>query len=163
MASNMYIKIDKVKGEAEDEKHKEWIEILSWSHGFSQPASPVRTSTGSTLERANHSDISITKYIDSATKELLKACWSGLQFEKADIECFRADGDNEPIKYLMITLEDIIVSNYSLSGGGGGIPVENISLAYAKVTYTYNPKKKADATAAGPMVISHNLAFNTVE
>ncbi len=163
MASNMYIKIDKVKGEAEDVNHKDWIEILSWSHGFSQPASPVRTSTGSTVERANHSDMSITKYIDSATKDLLKACWTGQQFEKADIECFRADGDNEPIKYLMVNMEDVVVSNYSLSGGGGGIPVENISLSYSKVTYNYDPKKKADAKPAGPQVISHDLKTNKVE
>ena len=37
MATNMYIKIDDVVGEATDANHKTWIEILGWSHGFSQP------------------------------------------------------------------------------------------------------------------------------
>lgn len=162
MATNMYIKFDDVKGEAEDAAHKDWIEVLSWSHGFSQPASPVRSSTGSTVERANHSNLSITKYLDSATKDLLKACWSGKQFEKVDMECFRADGNNAPIKYLMINMEDVVVSNYSLSGGGGDVPVENLSLAYSKVTYNYDSKKKADAKAAGPQVVAHDLKTNDV-
>lgn len=163
MATNMFIKFDSVKGECEDDKHKDWIELLSWSHGFSQPASPVRSSTGSTIERANHSDLSITKYIDSSTDDLLKACWTGKQFEKADIECFRADGDNAPIKYLEVNLEDVIVSSYSISGGGGDIPMENLSLAYSKVTYKYDAKKKADAKPAGVQPVSHDLKVNKVE
>lgn len=162
MATNMYIQIDQVKGEATDAAHKDWIEILSWSHGFSQPASPVRSSTGSTVERANHSDFSITKYLDSSTDDLLKALWEGKQFEKAKFECFRST-EGTPIKYLMVDFEDIVVSNYSLSGGGGDIPVENLSLAYSKVTYTYNPKKKDDAKAEGAQPISHDLKTNKVE
>lgn len=168
MATNMYIKFTTeagkaVQGEAEDSKHKDWIEVLSWSHSFSQPASPIRSSTGSTIERANHSDLSFNKYVDSATDDLMKACWSGDQFKTVDLECFRADGDNLPILYLKVNLEDVIISNFSISGGGGDIPMESVSLAYSKVTYTYDPKKKADAKAAGVQPISHDLKINKVE
>jgi type VI secretion system secreted protein Hcp len=116
MSTNMYLQLKDIKGEAEDKDHKDWIEILSWSHGFSQPASPIRSSTGSTVERANHMDLSLTKYLDSATDDLLKACWSGKQIETGVLECYRADGNNAPIKYLKIEMEDIIVANYNLSG-----------------------------------------------
>lgn len=163
MATNMYIKFDDVEGEAEDHAHEGWIEILSWSHGFSQPASPIRSSSGSTIERANHSDLSITKYMDAATDDLLKACWTGKQFEEVNIECFRSDGENEAIKYLEINMLDVIVSNYSISGGGGDIPIENLSLAYSKVTYQYDPKTKADAAAAGVQPVSHDLKTNEIE
>ena len=77
MASNMFIKFDKVAGESTDANHKDWIEILSWSHGFSQPASPLRGSSGSTVEMASHSDFNFTKAIDSATDDLIGACWKG--------------------------------------------------------------------------------------
>jgi type VI secretion system secreted protein Hcp len=163
MATNMFIKFDSVKGECEDANHKDWIELLSWNHGFSQPASPVRSSTGSTIERANHSNLSITKYIDSSTDDLLKACWTGKQFEKADIECFRADGDNAPIKYLEINMEDVIVAAFTVQGGMGDIATEAISLAYSKVTYKYDAKKKADAKPAGVQPVSHDLKTNKVE
>lgn len=163
MASNMFIKFDGVDGESTDVNHDKWIEILSWSHSFSQPASPLRDSTGSTIERANHADFSITKYLDTATDDLLKSCWSGKQHETVAVECFRSDGNNAPIKYLEINMDDVIISNFSISGGGGDIPMENISLAYSKVKYTYIDKIKADATTGGAQPVSHNLATNEVE
>ena len=162
MATNIFIKIDQVKGECTDNKHKEWIEVLSWSHGFAQPASPMRASTGSTIEKANHSDLTLTKYLDSASDDLIGACWKGFQYEKADIECFRSDGDNEPIKYLEINMEDVIIGNYSIGVSEGSIPVENVSLAYSKVKYTYIPKNKDKATPEGAQPIWHDLKLNTV-
>ncbi len=163
MASNMFIKFDEIEGEATDVNHSGWIEILSWSHGFNQPASPLRDSTGSTIERANHNDMEFTKYLDKATDDLLKACWSGKQFETVNIECFRSDGQNQPIKYLEINMDDVVISNFTISGGGGDIPMENISLAYSKVTYTYIDKVKEDATTGGAQPVSHNLKTNEVE
>ena len=83
MATNMYIKFEEppVKGDSTSEGHKEDIEIMSWSHGFTQPTSPVRSTAGSgTVEQANHSNFTFTKYLDSATDDLLKQCWTGKQF-----------------------------------------------------------------------------------
>lgn len=163
MATNMYIKFDGVDGESEDKNHAQWIEILNWSHGFSQPSSPVRASSGSTVEKANHSSLNFTKYMDIATKDLLQACWNGKQYPKVDIECFRSDGtDDNAIKYLMINMEQVVISNYSFSGGGGDIPIENLSLSYGKITYTYDSKKKDDGAAAGAKVVSHDLKTNEV-
>lgn len=163
MATNMFLQLDKIKGEASDENHTDWIEILSWSHGFSQPASPVRGSSGSTVEKANHSDISLTKYLDVASTDLFKACWDGTQIETGKIECMRSDGQNAPIVYLTIELDDIILSNISISAGGGDMPVENLSIAYSKIKYIYNMKKKDDAKAEGLKPVSHDLKTNKVE
>lgn len=163
MASNMYIKFDDVVGEATDTNHTDWIEILSWNHGFSQPASPLRGSSGSTVEMANHSDFNFTKAIDSATDDLIGACWKGLQYEKVTVECFKSDGGNEPIKYLEIDMEDVVVSNFSISGGQGSLPMENVSLAYSKIKYIYDPKNKEDGTQSdGVQPIEVDLKTNTV-
>ena len=163
MASSMFIKFDKVDGECSDKNHEEWIEILSWNHGFSQPASPLRASQGSTVERANHSDFTFNKTLDSATDDLIGACWKGHQFETVDVEVFKSDGGNEPIKYLEINMEDVIISNFSISGGGGDLPMENVSLAYGKVTYKYDPKNKADGSKSdGVQPICHDLIKNEV-
>ena len=164
MASNDYIKFDGVEGEATDANHGGWIEVQNWSHGFDQPSSPTRASQGSTIERANHGDLNFTKYLDSSTDSLLKACWSGKQFETVNMDCLKADGENTAIKFLEIKMEDVIVSNYGISGGGnGGIPMENISLSYSKVTYTYIQKNKEDGMAGGNKPVSHDLKNNTVE
>lgn len=163
MASNMYIKFDDVEGESTDVNHADWIEILSWNHGFSQPASPLRGSSGSTIEMANHQDFNFTKAIDSASDDLIGACWTGKQYEKVTVECFKADGQNEPIKYLEVYMEDVVVSNYNISGGVGSLPMENISLAYSMIKYIYDPKDKEDGSQSkGAQPIQHDLKTNSV-
>jgi type VI secretion system secreted protein Hcp len=88
MAQNVFIKFEEpgIEGEATASNHANQIEVLSWSHGFNQPTSPTRSSSGGgTVEKANHSDFSFTKYIDSSTDDLLKMCWNGKQIGKATI------------------------------------------------------------------------------
>ena len=162
MASNMFLKLDGIKGESADSSHKDWIEILSWSHNISQPTSPVRDSSGATVERANHSDISITKYVDAATDGILGKCGAGKVLKKATIECFRADGDNKPIKYLDIDMEKVVISNYNISAGAGDVPMENISLSYGLIKYTYIEMKE-DGKAGGSKPVIMDLVKNEVK
>ena len=165
MATNIYIKFDGVDGESEAGKHKKWIEILSWSHGFTQTVTPSsdKSSGGQTKGQADHSDFSFTKYMDSATDDLLKACWLGKQFQKVNLECYRSAGANEPIKFLEIDFEDVVIANYSISGGGGDLPIENVSLSYAKVKYGYIPVDKDKGTAKGVQPVIHDLKNKKVE
>ncbi|GBC62143.1 type VI secretion system tube protein Hcp [Desulfonema ishimotonii] len=161
MATNMYLKLEGIDGEATDVNHDKWIEILNWSHSFNQPTTPVRASSGSTVEMCNHADMSVTKYLDVATDALLSHIWSGKQIPTAIIECFRADGQNTPVKYLQIDMDKVIISNYSISGGQSDLPVENLSLSYGKVKYTYTEYGK-DGAAKGQKPVSHDLTTNEV-
>lgn len=163
MATNMFLKLGEIEGECEDVNHEKWIEILSLSHGFSQPTSAVRASSGATVEKANHMDISISKYLDSATDAILSTCWSGEQLKTSTIEFYRSDGSATAVKYLMIEMEHVIVSNYSISAGGGDIPVESISLSYGKVSYNYIPQKKETGDAAANQPVKADLIKNVVE
>jgi type VI secretion system secreted protein Hcp len=165
MATNMYIEFDtpKVTGDATDSRHKDAVESLSWNHGFTQPTSPVRSSAGGgTVEQAQHQNFSFTKRTDCATDDLLKHCWSGKQFGKATVHIYRANGNNTATKYLEILMEHVVVSNISLSGGAGDMPVENVSLDYGVVTYKYTPLK-ADGANGGAQPAKHNLETRSVE
>lgn len=167
MATNMYLNFGdpvKDKGECTDTNHGKWIEIMSWNHSFNQPTSPIRSSAGGgTVERANHSDLSFSKYIDAATDDILKMLWTGQHIPTATIECYRSDGaTGDAVKYLIINLEQVVISNYSISAGQGDVPVENVSLSYGKVTYTYDSQKEDDGTSEGAQPISHDLKTNVV-
>ena len=164
MATNMYLKLDGIKGECTAKGHEGEIEILSWSHSFSQPTSAVRASSGATIEKANHSDLTITKYIDSSTDDILARCWDGKQIPTAIISCYRADGaqDNVAVEYLNIKMEKVIISSVSIGGGAGDLPIENVSFSYGKITYTYKPQKKEDGTGGNAEPISHDLTTNEV-
>jgi len=162
----MYIKFEQpaVEGTSTSSGHAGEIEITSWSHGFAQPTSPTRSTAGSgSVEQASHSNLTFTKYIDSATDDLLKSCWSGRQFGKVTITAYRPGGaGNEPVPYLQIEMQHVVVSNFSISGGSGDIPVENVSLDYGIVKYAYTPQN-ADGTAGPAQSIEHNLETRKIE
>ena len=166
MATNMYLKFDtpNIPASATDAEHAGEIEVLSWSHGFVQPTSPTRSATGAGVEQANHQNFVFTKYLDASTNELLKACWSGRQIGKATLTCYRSDGaaDNKPVEYLQVVMEHVVISNYSISGGPGDIPVENISLDYGIIQYNYREQKHADDTSDGVRPVRHDLEQHTV-
>lgn len=165
MAGNMFMNIEgpEVKGESTDSEHTDQLQVLSWSHAFNQPTSPTRSAAGGgTVEQANHTDFQFTKYTDAATDDLLKFCWQGNMIDKCTFQAYRADGDNKPVKYLEVVMEHVIVSNISVGGGTGDIPVESVSLSYSKVTYNYIPQKKDDNTADGVQPVSHDLKLQEV-
>ncbi len=165
MAAQMYLKFENptIEGECKDANHDKEVEVLSWNHNFSQPTSPVRSTAGSgTVEKANHGDFSFTKYIDSSTDDLLKQCWTGKQIGKATFTTYRADGEGNPVEYLKIVMEGVIVSSYSIGGGGGDLPVENLSLSYATVQYNYVAQKSDDGSAGGNEPVKHDLVKGEV-
>jgi type VI secretion system secreted protein Hcp len=151
MASNMYLKFENpdVAGTSTTPGHEREIEVLSWSHGFVQMTTPVRVAQGHETEYAQHSNFNFTKYVDASTNTLLKYCWSGRQFKKATLSCYRTDtGDKKPLLYLIVTMEHVVIAGYNASAGPGETLVENISLDYGIVTYDYKGQKSPDITPA---------------
>jgi len=168
MSTNMYIKFEEPAIEAASTAagHEKELEVLSWSHGFNQPTSATRSTAGAgTVEQANHQNLSFTKYLDSATNALLKYCWSGKQIGKATLTCYRSSGaeDNKPVEYLKVIMEHVVISNYSVSGGPGDIPVENVALDYGIIQYNYVNQKSADGSADGNKPAKHNLETRKIE
>jgi len=159
----MFLQLDGITGGATDEQHKDWIEIFSWSHSFDQPTMPISKSVGQGVATAmcNHSPISITKILDESTYAILSRRWSGKVLPKAKIECFRAAGEEKPVKYLEVSMEDVVISNYSISVGQDDIPSEHIALTYGKVTYNHIPYKRG-GEAKGNQPVYHDLRTNKV-
>ena len=94
---------------------------------------------------ATHQNLTFTKYLDRSTNELLKYSWSGKQIGKATLSCYRPDGTRQqPVISHASCMQHVIISNYSISGGPGDIPVENISLDYGIISYTYVDQKHGE-------------------
>ncbi len=165
MAVNSYIKMTDITGGSTATGHEGEIEVLSWNHGFVQPTSPTRSTAGAgTTEQATHQNFSFTKYMDVATTALMKNCWSGKQITEITVTHYRANGasDNAPVKYLEVLMKNCIISNFSVSGGPGDIPVENVSLDYGSVQYTYVDQKNEDGTADANLPATHNLETRAI-
>ena len=165
MAINAYIKMEGITGGSDAAEHVGEIEILSWSHSFTQTSSATRSVSGSgTVEAATHNDFCYSKYISSATDDLLKHCWSGMQIPSCTVTCYRASGDteNKPVEYLKIIMKNVIVTSYNVAGGGGDLPIENISLNYSYVQYVYTPQQRADGKGGAAQPVSHDLSAKKI-
>ena len=143
-AVDMFIKIGDIKGESQDKKHKDEIDVLSWSWGASQSGS--HTGGGGETGKVNVQDLSVTKFIDKATPELFRALAIGEHIRNVELSVTDSNySGNEA--YLKYTLENVLITSVSTGGSGGEDRLtENVTLNFEKIKVTYQPyenKKKS--------------------
>jgi len=159
-----FCKVDGIKGESTDDKHKDQIEILGFNHGVHQHVSATASSAGgASIGRSEHDDFTITKYVDASSAPLMQACASGKHLKDVTIELCRAGGDKLP--YLEIKMEQVMVSHYIPSGhtkGDDGFPTETVNFNYGSIKYTYTQQKRADGGAGGKFMGGWDRTANKV-
>ncbi len=161
MASDFYLQLDSIKGESADSRHAGWIECTSVNWSITQPKSATAsTGGGHTAERAELSDISIHKLVDLASPILAQACACGKTIPKARLEMLRADGDNEPVKYFEVELENVLIAHIAPIFTGG-FPTENVGLKFSKIRWKYT-QQKIGGGASGNTAGGWDLATNRI-
>lgn len=160
---NMFLKLDGIKGDSTSAQGKDQIELLSWNHGVSMPTTHSPGSGASVKHgRCVHQDITFNKYLDIASPTLNLYCSGGNNIKTAEITLFQAEkSDGDPVKYYVIKLEDVIITNISIGASGGELPIETVTLHYNKITWTYK-KQKHDAPggAEGDITSGWDLQAN---
>jgi type VI secretion system secreted protein Hcp len=148
MAVDMFLKINGVDGESQDDKHKKEIDVLAWSWGLSNSGS-AHVGGGAGAGKVNVQDVSFTKYVDSASPKLMLACCAGSHYDEATLTVRKAGGDN-PVEYIKLKLQEVFVSAVSTGGSGGEDRLtENVTLNFGKFNLDYTPQdaKGAAGTA----------------
>lgn len=160
MPSDSYMQIDGLKGDATDSAHKDWIEIHSFNHTITQPASATAASSGGgTYARAQHGDFEITKEIDLSSPKLYEMCSSGKAIKKIVIDLMRASGD-APVKYMSIELDEAVISRVTATGNTGAAPMEMVAFNYGVIKWTYTAQKRADGSKGGNVTGGWSLVEN---
>jgi len=159
MPSDNFLKIDGIPGESTDDKHKDWIEILSYNFAITQMASAAARSatTAAAGERADFQDVSIVKYVDKASPKISSACAKGETIKEVLIDCCRAGGDQHV--YMNFKLEKVIITSVGLGGGGGGEATESVTFNYGKITQEYTPVDR-DGKPQGKVPFKWDLEKN---
>lgn len=160
MAMDMFLKLDDVKGESTDSKHKDEVDVLSWSWGMSQSGTTHMGGGGGSGKVAVQ-DISVTKHVDKGSPVLALACMTGKHF-KQGLLTIRKAGD-KPLEYLKIKMDEVIITSISHGGSGGEDRLtETISLNFAKVGFVYTPQKP-DGSGDAAVEAVYNIAENVKE
>ena len=142
MAIDVYLQIDGIKGESQDDKHRDWIECESVHWGIFQPKSATAsTGGGHTAERAELEEIAFRKVADLASPLLMQHCAMGKTIPKAKFEFMRADGDGTPVKYFEIELENVLIGGISPGISAGSLLSEEVALKFSKVKWKYTQQK----------------------
>lgn len=160
MAVDMFIKIGDITGESQDDKHAKEIDVLAWSWGLSQSGT-AHVGGGAGAGKVNVQDLSLTKWVDSASTALIVAACKGTHIKEAKLTVRKA-GDT-PLEYIKITLEEVLVSSVQTGGSGGEDRLtENVVLNFGKFKIEYTGQKKeggADATSTAAWDIPANKSF----
>jgi type VI secretion system secreted protein Hcp len=148
MAIDIFAKIGDIKGESIDSKHKDEIEVLSFSWGVANPASHTSGSgAGAGAGKATFQDLSIVHKIDKATPSLLTACATGEHIKEATVTHRKAGKGQQ--EFLIVKLNDVLVTSVVHGGDTSGPASETVSLAFAKVDLEYRPQKADGSLDAG--------------
>lgn len=140
MAVDYFLKLDGIEGESTDSKHAKEIDVDSWSWGESQPGSPS-SGGGGGAGKVSMQDLYFVARFSKASPKLMLACATGKHIKSARLAARRA-GPGQ-LDYLTFTLLDVLVTSYQTGGseGSGLVPVDQVSLAFAKIEVEYKAQK----------------------
>ena len=152
-----FLKIDCIPGESGDAKHKDEIQVLSFSFGERQSGT-MAFGGGGGAGKVQMQDFHFRMNVNKASPKLFLACATGEHIKKAVLTCRKAG--KEQLEYLKIIMSGLLVSNYQTGGSSGdAIPTDQISLNFTKIEFEYK-EQKADGSLAGPIKTGYDVKAN---
>ena len=159
MAVDYFLKIDGIPGESKDAKHAGEVDVGGWSWGetATTPGGPGGGGGGS--GKVTIQDLNFTSRISKASPQLMLACASGKHITSAVLTARRAG--KAQAEFLIITLQDVLVSSYQTAAGGGdeGGPLDSISLNFSQIRVEYR-ETKPDGTLGTPVKFGWDVIQN---
>jgi type VI secretion system secreted protein Hcp len=168
---DIFVKIDGIEGDSNDDRHANEIEVLSFGQGLSQTLISNRGGGGG-FGKAKFSDVSFRHPIDSASVKLMVASASGEHIKSATFS-FRKPGQNQD--YYKVTLSNVLISAVNQVGSTGeqgplsfddlkassnatGL-LEEVKLNFTKIEWIFYPQK-ADGSLGAPIKGGWDLEKN---
>jgi type VI secretion system secreted protein Hcp len=127
-----------IQGEAQDQKHKNEIEVLSWSWGMQGKSS---LGGGTASGKATMRELRIVKKLDKASTALMSALRTN-EVIKEGVLTIRKTGGSK-LEYLKITINDGRVMALDVEAGddkGDSNLVERVSFSFNKINVEYTPQ-----------------------
>lgn len=155
MAVDYFLKLDTVEGESTDEKHKNQIQLLSFSWGASNMSS-VSGTGGSGAGKADLADFSVMTFFDKATPKLFKGLCLGTHFKTGTVEAIKSGAEGKP--YLKLDFKELFCTSVQISASSE-IPSVSLSFSYneIKVDY-YAQNEQGNLVSTG--AVTHNVKEN---
>ncbi len=134
----VYLKLGSLKGAVTAGPYKDWIEIDSYSWGFSVA---VQTTSGASGNRQSSGkvtpgDVHLVKRQDDTTTPFMLQALEGKNTPDATLAVTIQASDGGEAKYIEYAMKNVICTSFTTSGQAqGGEPMENIALNFSQVTF----------------------------
>ena len=156
MASDIFLKIGDIKGESNDDRHREQIVGLEWSWGASAQLVPNQGG-GAGVGKTSFRDLSFTHLYDKASPLLMKACATGQHMPEATLTARRRGQGQQD--FLIIKMMDVIVTSVAPSAEAETSIREIVTLRFAKVDLSYSAQK-GDGSLDTPTQFRYDINAN---
>ena len=149
MPLTAYLKIPDIPGESQRAGHEDEIDIHDIQWAIEQTGSAA-VGRGRRRARTDISPLRVRKYYDAASPYLALAVETGQAFDEVVVSVRRDSGEAH-LDYLVITMENVIVSSYGFGTDHeddlGGRLTESVALEFEHVRLAYT--RQAENGSAG--------------
>ena len=138
-AVDYFLKFDGIKGESADAKHKDEIDVESWSWG--ETHSGAAKPGGARAGKVAMQDFHFVMKLNAASPGLMRACATGKHIKTAVLTGRKAGKDQ--MEYLTFKFHDVLVSSFQTGGSEQSdvVPTDQVSLNFSKIEVAYRPQK----------------------
>jgi type VI secretion system secreted protein Hcp len=151
MAVDYFLKLDGIQGESQDEKHKNEIQVLSWSWGAANVSSVAGTG-GSGAGKVDMSDVSMMLNFDKSTPKFFKSVCAGSHIASGTLSAIKAGGNGKP--YLKVDFKELFVTGLQMSAAGE-VPAVSLSFTYDEIKIDYSAQdEKGNMASVGPVTMN---------
>lgn len=152
-AVDYFLKLTGIDGESNDAQFPKWIDVESWSWGATNSGGGA-VGGGGGAGKTTPTDLVIVKRVDKASPKLFLTCATGQHIQELFLSARR--GGTKQV-YLEYKLENVLVSSFHETGNQGEAPLEQLSLNFAKIEFSY--RQTLPDGSLGP-VIKANFDFS---
>jgi type VI secretion system secreted protein Hcp len=157
--TDYFLQLAGIPGESVDSKHKDWIDVLSWSWGEAHPSAPHTGGGGGGAGKVAFSDLAFAQRVNKASPALFLACANGKHIKEAKLVARKAGKGQQ--EFLTWTFSDLLVTSYTTSGSGGDdTPVDSVTLNFSKAVVSYKAQK-ADGSLDAPITAGWDAKTNS--
>ena len=157
-AVDYFIKFDGIKGESADSKHKDQIDVESWTWGETH-VTPARPGSGAGAGKVAMQDFRFVMSLNTASPGLMKACATGQHIKVATLTGRKAGKDQQD--FLTFKFTDVLISSYQTGGSEHAdvVPTDQVSFNFAKIEVDYK-QQKPDGSLGPTSQFKYDLKAN---
>src|SRR5271165_570142 len=155
---SVYVQIPGVTGGATETNHVGWIPVDSLQFGVGRALNnPLGHATSREAGQPNVSEVHVTKSMDSASIELFGWSVSSFATKKVQVDVTSTGRTDKP--FATYSLDNAVISGYSISAPRDGSITESISFNFTKITEKFTSYGADNTTVLATVVKGYDLAL----